>query len=93
MSVFWIANLAVWSVAALVSARGAWAAITNREVRKGDPMRLATFLVSMLFVGQVLRWLLAADNLDLWKALYVLGAATGCYVVRLMFAYGRGEHV
>lgn len=93
MALFWIANLVVWGVAMIISARGAWAAITRRDVRSGDPMRLATFLVAALFVGQVLRWLLAADNIDLWKALYVLGGATGLYVIRLMFAYGRGPHV
>lgn len=94
MSLFWIINLAVWGVAMAVSAPGAFTSVFRRhDVRSGDPMRLATFLVSSLFVGEVLRWLLAADNMDLWKALYVLGAATGVYVVRLMFAYGRGTHV
>lgn len=93
MTMFWVANLIVWLVSMIVSARGAWAAVTKRDLRSGDPMRLATFLVSSLFVGQTLSWLLAADDLDLWKALYVLGVATGCYVIRLMFAYGRGTHV
>ncbi len=93
MSAFWIINLVVWGTAMIISAPGAWAAVSRTNVRSGDPMRLAVFLVSALFVGQVLRWLLAADNIDFWKALYVVGAATGCYVVRLMFAYGRGTHV
>lgn len=35
MTLFWIANLAVWGLAMAISARGAWAAITQRDVRSG----------------------------------------------------------
>lgn len=92
MTPFWIANVAVWTIALLIALRGAVVAAIRRKgtVRRGDPMRLGTFLVASLFIAYPLRWLLAADNVQLWKAISVVGVATGCYVIRLMDSYGRG---
>lgn len=95
MAIFWIVNFIVWTVVLLISAQGAIVAALRPagRVRRGDPMRLATFLVAFLFLGQCARWLFWPNNAQLWKALYVIGALTGLYVIRLMAAYGRGGHV
>lgn len=93
MTPYWVANIAVWTIALLIALRGAVIAAWSRPgtVRRGDPMRLGVFLVSSLFIAYPLRWIIAADNESLRKAISVVGVATGCYIIRLMYSYGRGE--
>ena len=94
MAFYWWLNLAVWGACMLYSApAAATAAFVPSKTRRGDPMLLATFLVSALFFGHNARWLFAPHSDDAWKALYFVGAMTGVYVLRLMVAYGRGERV
>ncbi len=88
-----ILNLIVWSVLALYSMPGAWGAVSGKETRRGDPMRLACVATAFVMIGFTLRWLLAPDSIVLWQALYVLSAATGLYIIRVAWAYGRGPRV
>lgn len=88
---YWAINAFLWSIVMIFAAKGAFvAAFMPKFVRRGDPMRLAVFLVAALFVGHPVRWIWFADNLPFWKALNAAGALTALYVGRLMFAYGRG---
>lgn len=91
MNAYWIAHLTVWGVAMLYAAPGAYhAAFRQSKARTGDAMRLALFLVALVFNSHIVRWLLAPDDLNSWKAIYFVGALTGLYVIRLMISYGRG---
>jgi hypothetical protein len=92
MTPYWLANIAVWTVALVIALRGAVAAAWRKKgaVRRGDPMRLAVFLVSSLFIAYPMRWLFAPGSLELRQAISVVGVVTGCYVIRLMYSYGRG---
>jgi len=95
MAPYWLANIIVWSVVLVVALGGAFtAAFRKRDhVRRGDPMRLAVFLVASLFLGHNLRWLVAPHWDEAWKALFVAGALVALYVLSLMFSYGRGPLV
>jgi hypothetical protein len=92
---FWVVTFTAWGLVMIVSAKGAWAAAFGGrdDVRQGDPMRLATFLVASLFVAHNLRWLLVPGNLSFMKAIYVVSILVAFYVFKLMFAYGRGDFV
>lgn len=93
MTPYWIAALVVWSGVMIYATPGAWAAAVHKSERRGDPMRLACWLVGLIMVAGTLRWFLAADNASLWKAVYVVAIVTGAYILRLMRAYGRGTIV
>ncbi|MFS0737563.1 hypothetical protein ABC347_10980 [Sphingomonas sp. 1P06PA] len=56
-------------------------------------MRLACLATALVMLGFVLRWLLAPDSDLLWKALYILCALDGVYILTLGRAYGRGPRV
>jgi uncharacterized membrane protein YeiH len=93
MKPFWISTLVVWIVVGIYAFRGAFSAAVFASHRRGDPMRLAVFLVAVIMAGGTLRWILAPDNETLWKAVYVVAVLTAIYIVRLMHAYGRGPDV
>lgn len=90
MTALRVLNLLVWGTMAIVMARGAWAAASNRGARYGDPMRLAFFATAMIIMGFTGRWFIAAGNMLVWKLIYVLSAAVAAYIIVLGFRYGRG---
>lgn len=92
MNTYWIVNLFVWGAAMLYAAPGAYyAAFRQSKARSGDAMRLAVFLVALVFNSHIVRWLIAPNDTQSWKAIYIVGALTGVFVVRLMISYGRGR--
>lgn len=93
MKPYFIAAALIWSVVLLFASRSAFAAAFLKSERRGDPMRLATWLVALVMVCGSLRWILLPDNETLWKAVWVVASITGFYVLRLMIAYGRGPEV
>ena len=82
-----------WSAVVAFMASGAWASVTRRAVRRGDPMRLACFVTALLFIGYSLRALIAPASDWAWQALHLLSAADAVFIVALGRAYGRGPHV
>jgi hypothetical protein len=93
MTALRILNLIIWGGMMIYMAPGAWSAVSGKALRRGDPMRLACFATAFVIVGFNLRWLLLADNMMVWQALYVLSAGVGVYIVVLAHAYGRGPRV
>lgn len=87
-----ILNVVVWALVAVYMAPGAYGALGKRP-RRGDAMRLACFVTSLIMAGFSLRWLLLPNNDAVWQALYVLAAGDGCYIAWLARTYGRGPHV
>lgn len=83
----------VWTVMLVYMAPGAWAAVRGRNVRRGDPMRLACFLTGLMVVGFNLRRLLFPENMVTWAGLYVFSMSIAVYIIALGRAYGRGPHV
>lgn len=93
MTALRVINLLIWSGLFFYMLPGAWAALRGREVHRGDPMRLSVAMVSLVIIFGNLRFLFAADNEDLFAAIYVLCAAIGLYKFRLAHLYGRGPLV
>lgn len=93
MTALRILNLIVWLGLLIYMLPGAYNAVFGKQLRRGDPMRLAVLATAFVIIGFNLRWLLAPDNFDLWRALYVLSAVLGVYIARLAYAYGRGPNV
>lgn len=93
MTALRVLNVAIWAGLLAYMVPGAWCAIRNREVRRGDPMRLGVACVCLIIIGGNLRFLLAPDSDALWIALYVMSAAVGLYIARLATAYGRGPKI
>lgn len=85
-----VLNVLIWGGMAVFMARGAWAQATKREVRRGDPMRLACFATGIVVAGFCLRWLILPENDAVFVMLYLLAAAVGVYIVKLGRDYGRG---
>lgn len=90
MTPFWWTALIVWLAALIYATPGAWAAAFKNSQRRGDPMRLAVWLVSAIMVFGNGRWLFAPLSETLWKAILVVAILTAIYVVFLMRSYGRG---
>jgi hypothetical protein len=88
-----IVNVVVWCLVAIYMAPGAWSAIRGQAVRRGDPMRLASFVTAVLFAGFAARWLFIPGNVMFWQALYVLSVVDAIFVWRLARACGRGGYV
>jgi hypothetical protein len=88
-----IANILIWGVLLIYAVPGAWGAVSGNGTRRGDPMRLACVATAFVMIGFSARWLLAPENVMLWQALYVLSGATGMYIIRVAWAYGRGPRV
>jgi hypothetical protein len=88
-----ILNVVVWGIMLVYMIPGAWSAAFGKDLRRGDPMRLACLSTAFVMVGFNLRWLLAPDSIVLWQALYGLSAASGVYIILLARAYGRGPRV
>lgn len=89
-----ILNIVVWGVMLAYMAPGAIASVT-RAARYGDPMRLACSLTAIIFIGFNLYWLFGpsahtAPSDSLMKALLLLSAALGAYILKLGLTYGRG---
>lgn len=82
--------LICWAGVVIFMFRGAAAAALSRNMRRGDPMRLACFATAIVNAGFSARWLMAADNELIWKLLYVLSAAAAIYIIVLGRRYGRG---
>lgn len=93
LDVLRILNVAIWLGGMIYMAPGAWAAASGKNVRRGDPMRLACLATGFLMVGFNLRWLLIPDSEALFIALLTLSAVDGVYIVMLARSYGRGGHV
>lgn len=93
MTALRIINIIVWLAVVAYCLPGAWAAASSRGTRRGDPMRLACLATGFVIMGFNLRWLLAPDNVTLWKMLYALACADGIYILLLARAYGRGARV
>lgn len=93
MTALRILNCIVWAAVFIYMAGGAWSAASGRDLRRGDPMRLACCATAFVMIGFNVRWLFAADNMLLWRALYVLSAALAVYIIVLGRAYGRGPRV
>lgn len=85
-----VINIVVWSGLLLYMIPGAHHAVTGKDVRRGDPMRLGVGAVCLVMLLGNLRWLLVPDSDLLFAAIYVLSAIVGLYVARLAHAYGRG---
>lgn len=85
-----VLNLFIWSGLLIYMAPGALHAITGRDVRRGDPMRLGVGAVCIVMILGNLRWLVAPDSEAMFAAMYVLSAVVGLYIARLAGAYGRG---
>ncbi len=80
-------GLAVWMIPA------AWTASLDQKVRRGDPMRLCTFLLALNFVGYNLNTLLNGRDQGVLVGLLVLTLITGVQTCRLAKAYGRGPEL
>lgn len=93
LNILRVLNVAVWTGLLLYMLPGAKSAITGRDIRRGDPMRLGVSFVCLVMIGGNLRFLLAPDSDGLWLALYVMSAAVGLYIARLGKAYGRGPRI
>ena len=94
MTPWWIGYALLWLVVLAYATPGAFtAAFRPAHVRFGDPMRLGVWLVAATLVLHPARFLIAHDNYDLFKAIYVLGGISAINVFRLMRVYGRGPHV
>lgn len=91
MTALRIINVAIWGAVFLYMVPGAFSAARGKAVRHGDPMRLAVAAMAFVLCATQLRWLLAPENVSLWRALLVLGAANGVYLGLLARAYGRGR--
>lgn len=85
-----ILNLLIWSALLLYMAPGASHAVSGKDVRRGDPMRLGVGAVCLVMILGNLRWLMAPDSDALFAAVYVLNALVGAYLFRLAKSYGRG---
>jgi hypothetical protein len=93
MTALRILNVVVYGMMAVYMFPGAWSAVFGRDVRRGDPMRLACFATAFVMLGFNLRWLFAPDSIWMWQALYLLSAGVGVYIIVLAHAYGRGGRV
>jgi hypothetical protein len=69
---------------------GAYSAVTGKNVRRGDPMRLGMACVCTVMILGNIRWLVAPDNAAFFAAIYVLSALSGAYIAILAKTYGRG---
>lgn len=93
MTPFWIINAALWTALFFYVLPGAWAAATNRGVRRNDPVRLSMALSAVMMAGFSYRWLLFPDSQIAWQALYLLSAAIAIYKAIIANAYGRGPRI
>lgn len=93
MTALRILNVIVWGAMSVFMLSGAWAAVTGRGVRRGDPMRLACFVTGLLLMGFSLRWLIVPDDIWIWEALYTLSITDALYIIALGYVYGRGPMV
>lgn len=82
--------IVAWSAVAIFMASGAWAVAARRNVRRGDPMRLACFTTALLFIAYSIRALLASENEWIWSALHLLSAVDAMLIIALGRTYGRG---
>jgi hypothetical protein len=93
MTPFWIVNSILYGALFFSALPGAWAAVTGRETRLGDPVRLFILSVAVMMAGFSLRWLVAPANEPAWQALYLLSAVNAVYGFIILCSYGRGPHV
>ena len=82
--------IAAWASVGIFMASGAWAVAVRRNVRRGDPMRLACFITALIFIGYSARALLAPESEWVWMALHLLSAVDAVLIIALGRTYGRG---
>lgn len=92
MVALYILAILIWGAALIYAAPGAVSSF-GRSPRRGDPMRLGVAMVAITILLGSLRWLLAPESESLLAVVFVLACGTGCFVLRLMRAYGRGGRV
>lgn len=85
-----IANLLIWGFLFLYVLRGASHAVSGKETRRGDPMRLSIASVCIIMILGNIRWLMAPEDQGLFAVIYVLSAIVGIYKIVLARTYGRG---
>lgn len=85
--------IAAWAAVMAYMATGAWAAATGRGVRRADPTRLAWFLTGALFIGYNLRTIFWPGSEVARSALHWACVVVALQVVRLGWAYGRGDRL
>jgi hypothetical protein len=85
-----VANLIVWGALFIYMLPAARHAITGKDVRRADPMRLSVAAVCIVMILGNIRWLFAPDNQTLFASIYVLSAFVGVYKIILARTYGRG---
>ena len=88
MTLLWWLNTIVWSVVAVVMLPAAVRAATP-TCRGDDPWRLMAFVSSLMMGGFSLRWIVAPDNIALWKLLYILSAGLAVYIIVIARILGR----
>jgi drug/metabolite transporter (DMT)-like permease len=93
LTVLRIANVGIWAALLACMFTGARSAVTGKEVRRGDPMRLGLSAVCLVMILSNVRWLLMPESDALFAAIYVLSALVGLYVIMLGRAYGRGPRL
>jgi hypothetical protein len=88
-----ILNIAIWTGLLAYMLPAARSAVTGRDTRRGDPMRLGVASVCLVIILGNIRWLIAPDSQPLFLALYVLTAIVGVYKIILARTYGRGPRL
>ena len=88
MTLLWWLNTIVWAIVAAIMAPAAIRAATP-TCRGDDPWRLMAFGCALMMGGFSLRWIVAADNIVLWKLLYVLSAGLAVYIIVIARILGR----
>ena len=93
LTVLRLANIAIWTGLLIYMLPSAKQAVSGKEVRRADPMRLSVASVCLLIILGNLRWLFAPDNEMLLGAVSVLSIIVGMFKIVLSRAYGRGPRL
>lgn len=89
MTALFVVAGAIWTAVLIYALPGALSAF-GKAPRRGDPMRAGVACVAVMVLSGAIRWLFAPDDMSLLAAVFVLVCGTGCFVLILMRAYGRG---
>jgi hypothetical protein len=88
-----VANLLVWGALFAYMVPAARHAVTGKDVRRADPMRLSVAAVCIVMILGNLRWLIAPENMNMLGAVSVLSLLVGIYKIILARTYGRGPRL